>query len=191
MPHRILKLYCLIALLMSMMTRVAFAQQFQNFDVALYARVYEVQQMKDLNWLKDRFDIISRNVHVDKVYVETHRDMVVADQQTIDQVKRFFQERGVKTSGGITITVNERNRFETYCYTNPEHRQKLKEVIEFTARNFDELILDDFFFTNCKCEHCIRAKGTRSWTRFRLDLLDEAARNAWSALPWPWSRSMR
>ncbi|RPH98511.1 MAG: hypothetical protein EHM72_12745 [Calditrichaeota bacterium] len=157
------------------MTRVVFAQKFQNFDVALYARVYEVQQMKDLNWLKDRFDIISRNVHIDKVYVETHRDRVVADQQTIDQVKRFFQERGVKTSGGITITVNERNRFETYCYTNPEHRQKLKEVIEFTARNFDELILDDFFFTNCKCESCIKAKGDRSWTDFRLDLLTRAA----------------
>jgi hypothetical protein len=64
----------------------------------------------------------------------------------------------------LPITVNERNRFETYCYTNPEHRKKLKEVVEYTARLFDEIILDDFFFTNCKCESCIQAKGEKSWT---------------------------
>jgi hypothetical protein len=41
---------------------------------------------------------------------------------------------------------------------------------------FDEFILDDFFFTNCKCELCIAAKGDRSWTDFRLDLMKEAAK---------------
>jgi hypothetical protein len=66
--------------------------------------------------------------------------------------------------------------FETYCYSEPEHRKKLKEVVEFTARNFDEFILDDFFFTNCKSDSAIREKGTRSWTAYRLALMDEAAR---------------
>jgi hypothetical protein len=49
-------------------------------------------------------------------------------------------------------------------------------VVEYTATLFDEVILDDFFFTNCKCETCIRAKGERSWTQFRLALMEEAAR---------------
>ncbi len=153
----------------------AFADSYKNFNAAIYTRVYEVQKMDDLEWLEENFDVIQKHMKIDKIYLETHRDMVVAEQSTLDKVKKFFHDRGISTSGGITITVNERNRFETYCYSNPEHRQKLKEVVELTARNFDEVILDDFFFTSCKCEKCIAAKGDRSWTDFRLQLLTDAA----------------
>ncbi len=150
---------------------------YKNFDVALYARVYEVQKMKDPAWLESHWEAVSKHMKVDKIYLETHRDMVVIDQETLDKAKAFFVSKGVKVSGGITVTVNERNMFETYCYSEPEHRKKLKEVVEFTARNFDEFILDDFFFTNCKSDSAIREKGTRSWTEYRLALMDEAARN--------------
>ena len=114
---------------------------------------------------------------MDKVYLETHRDTIVADEATIEGARRFFQERGIRTSGGITLTVNERNRFETYCYTKPAHRQKVQEIVEYTARLFDQVILDDFFFTNCKCASCIQAKGDSTWTEFRLALMAEAAQN--------------
>ena len=150
---------------------------YKNFDVAIYSRVYETKQMKDPAWLESHWEAISRNMKVDKIYLETHRDMVVVDQETLDLAKKFFVSKGVKVSGGITATINERNRFETYCYSNPEWRQKLKEVVEFTARNFDEIILDDFFFTDCKSDSEIQAKGDRSWTAYRLALMDEAGRN--------------
>jgi hypothetical protein len=132
--------------------------------------------MGDLGWLEPRWNELSRQVKIDKIYLETHRDMKVAERETILKLKRFFQARGIVVAGGITATVNEMNRFETFCYTNPEHRKKLREIVEYTAGLFDEIIFDDFFFTNCKCESCIRAKGSKSWTRFRLDLMDEAAR---------------
>jgi len=154
------------------------AAGYNNFTTAVYARVYEVIKMgEDAQYLEKNFDEISKHLHVDKIYLETHRDMIVAEQETITKLKEYFADKGVKTSGGITITVNERNRFETYCYSNPEHRKKLKEVVEFTALNFDELILDDFFFTSCKCELCIQAKGSMNWTEFRLQLLTDAARD--------------
>ncbi len=149
---------------------------YKNFDVAVYSRVYETQQMKDPAWLESRWEAASKYMKIDKVYLETHRDLVVVDQATLDRAKKFFQSKGVKTSGGITVTVNERNQFETFCYSDPEHRKKLREVVEFTARNFDELILDDFFFTSCKEDVEIQAKGTRSWTEYRLALMDQAAR---------------
>jgi hypothetical protein len=150
--------------------------RYRHFSVAIYSRVYEVQQMADLEWLRSRFDVMQRYIKVDKVYLETHRDLVVAEEATLEQAREFLTSRGVQVSGGITITVNERNRFETYCYTKPEHRQKLKEVVAYTARLFDEVILDDFFFTTCKCASCIAAKGEQSWTEFRLALMTEAAR---------------
>ena len=150
---------------------------YDNFEVSVYARSYEVRQMDDLKWLEPIWDMISNQVHVDKIYLETHRDMVIVDEKTLEKVKKFFNSRGVKTAGGITLTVSEMNRFETYCYSNPEHRRKVKEIIELTARHFDEIILDDFFFTDCKCELCIRDKGEMSWTDFRLKQMTEAAQN--------------
>lgn len=149
--------------------------RYRNFNVAIYCTVYDVQKMADLAWLEQRFDVISRHIKVNKVYLETHRDAIIAPEATMKQAKRFFVARGVKTSGGITYTVNERNRFQTYCYTDPEDRQKVKEIAEYTASLFDAFILDDFFFTNCKCPQCIAAKGNRSWTAFRLAQMTEAA----------------
>jgi hypothetical protein len=153
------------------------ARGYENFKVSVYSRAYETREMNDVKWIETRWTELSRQVHVDKIYLETHRDLIVVDEATIEKAKKFFAERGVQTAGGITLTVNERNRFETFCYTNPEHRRKVKEIVEYTARHFDEVILDDFFFTNCKCDLCIRAKGDKSWTEYRLGLLAEAARD--------------
>lgn len=153
------------------------APGYKNFKVAVYARAYEVRQMNDLKWLEPIWTEITDQVNVDKIYLETHRDLIIVDEKTILTAKKFFNSRGITTSGGITLTVNEGNRFETFCYSNPEHRQKVKEIVEFTARHFDEIILDDFFFTDCKCALCIKAKGNRSWTQFRLEQLTEAAQS--------------
>jgi hypothetical protein len=170
-----LRAFCLAPV--AVLALLAGGNNYKNFDVALYARVYETQQMKDPAWLESRWAAVSRHMKVDKIYLETHRDTVVVDQAVLDQAKRFFLGKGLKVAGGITITISERNRFETYCYSNPEHRAMLRKVVEFTARNFDEFILDDFFFTDCKADSDIAAKGNRTWTQFRLEQMDEAARN--------------
>jgi hypothetical protein len=150
------------------------ASGYANFAVAVYARVYEVQQMQDLAWLTPRWNVMSSHVKVSKIYLETHRDTRVADEATVATAREFFEARGVQAAGGITLTVNESNRFETFCYTNPEHRAKVKAVAEHTARLFDEVILDDFVFTSCKCARCVLAKGQRSWTDFRLELMQQS-----------------
>jgi hypothetical protein len=149
---------------------------YKNFKVAVYARAYEVEKMNDLNWLEPIWTEISRQVKVDKIYLETHRDSLLVKKETIEMARKFFESHNVEVAGGITLTINESNLFETFCYSNPEHRQKVKEIVEYTAGLFDEIILDDFFFTNCKCELCIKGKGDQSWTDYRLKLLDEAAR---------------
>ncbi|MCU0519519.1 MAG: hypothetical protein MUF84_02345 [Anaerolineae bacterium] len=152
-------------------------ERYEHFNVAIYARSYEVREMANPGWLEARFDVMQRHVRVRKVYLETHRDTVMADRATIEGARRFFADRGIATAGGITYTLNERNRFQTYCYTRPESRAKVREIAEFTASLFDEFILDDFFFTNCKCPACIDAKGDRSWTDYRLGLMAEASQS--------------
>jgi hypothetical protein len=148
---------------------------YKNFKVAVYCRAYEVDRMADLNWLDSLWNHISKQVHVDKIYLETHRDLLIVKEQTLKDAISFFNEKGLEVGGGITYTVDEMNNFETFCYTSPDHRQKVREIAEYTARFFDEIILDDFFFTSCKCDRCIEAKKERSWTAFRLELMKQAA----------------
>jgi hypothetical protein len=175
--RRFTQLRVVLLALFAVFAAVAGGNNYKTFDVSLYSRVYETQQMKDPAWLESRWAAVSKYMKVDKIYLETHRDTVVVDQATLDQAKKFFQSKGVKVAGGITVTVSERNQFETFCYSNPENRALLQKVVEFTARNFDEFILDDFFFTDCKADSDIAAKGNRTWTQFRLAQMDEAARN--------------
>jgi len=155
----------------------AAGQQYKNFRVAVYSRAYETREMGKREYIEPIWNELSAQLKVDKIYLETHRDLIIVDQPTLDAAKQFFKSRGVAVAGGITYTVSEPNRFETFCYSNPEHRKKVREIAEHTARNFDEFILDDFFFTNCKCDLCIKAKGTKSWTEYRLELMTEAAQS--------------
>lgn len=153
------------------------ASAYDHFKVAVYTRAYEVQQMADPAWLEAHWDRIASQMHIDKVYLETHRDLLIVDDATIEAAKAFFAARGVETAGGITFTIDEPNRFETFSYANPEHRAKVREIVEHTARHFDEIILDDFFFTSTKSSYDVAAKGDRSWTDYRLDVMAEAGRN--------------
>src|SRR4051812_39778764 len=155
----------------------SYAQQYKNFKVSIYCRAYEVRQMGDTtNYLKPIWNEISRQMKVDKVYLETHRDLIIVDQQTLNIAKKFFKDRGIQLAGGITLTISEPNRFQTFCYSDPNDRKKVKELSEYTAKNFDEFILDDFFFTNCKDDEAIKDKGNKSWTQYRLDLMADAAK---------------
>jgi hypothetical protein len=150
---------------------------YDNFKVAVYCRAREVSRMTDTAWLEARWKEISSQVHVDKVYIETHRDQLLVDDAALEAAKKFFRAHGVAVAGGITFTISEPNRFETFSYSNPEHRAQVKRIAEHTAKHFDEFILDDFFFTSTKSEFDIAAKGNRSWTDYRLDVMVGAARD--------------
>jgi len=151
--------------------------KYDNFKVSVYTRAYEVQNMTDPAWLDSTWNIISSQMKVDKIYLETHRDLNIVKADDMKRIIKFFKDRDVEVAGGITYTISEANNFQTFCYKNPEERAKAKEIIELTASLFDEIILDDFFFTDCKCDYCVEAKGNRTWTDYRLELMDDAALN--------------
>ena len=162
-----------LALLFPSLSR---ADQYKNFRVAVYIPIFVVSQMKDPKYLESSWDTITKGVKVDKVYIETYRSHQLADEQLLETLKKFFTDHGVQVAGGIAFTADEAHQFESFCYTDPQDRDYVKHISELTARHFDEIILDDFFFVNSKKDSDIAAKGDKSWTQFRLDLMDEAAR---------------
>jgi hypothetical protein len=149
-----------------------------NFRVATYIPVNIVERMaNDPAWLKSSWQQINSGVHIDKVYIETYRSRNIAPAAAIDAVKKFFEDQGVQVAGGIAYSDLDHGQFRSFCYTSPADRAYVKHVAELTARHFNEIILDDFFFNNTKEASDIAAKGDQSWSEFRLKLMDEVSRD--------------
>lgn len=132
-----------VILLMAVVSAIM-AGEYKSFKVSIYTRAYEVAKMADEHWLDSTWQVITQQLKVDKIYLETHRDLLIVPDETLQKAKKYFEERGLEVCGGITYTISEPNLFETFSYSNPEHRRKVQEIAEHTAKNFDEFIPDDF-----------------------------------------------
>lgn len=157
---------------------------YENFRAAIYCTAQTLSAI-DGRRLEREWEFLEKYVGVDKVYLETFRNGTLVPEGQIRMIRDFFQSHGVETAGGITaVTPNlseedgKRQRlFSTFCYSNKGMRDKLKEVAEYTAGLFNSFILDDFFFTSCTCEDCIRERGNRSWSEFRAEKMREVSEN--------------
>jgi hypothetical protein len=170
-----MKMLCLAIALIALGTP-AQAGKYKNFKVSTYIRAQDVARMADDKFLNETWETVSSQVDLDKIYLETHRDAFTVDEKTMKKVKKFFLAKGLEVGGGITYTRSEPTDFETYSYARENERQQVREVAEYTARLFDDFILDDFFFIDLKNDDEIAAKGTRSWTEYRLRLMADAGR---------------
>ena len=68
-------------------TQTLMAGNYKSFKVSVYTRAYEVEKMKDLHWLDSTWNIISSQLTVDKIYLETHRDLLIVPDETLEQAK--------------------------------------------------------------------------------------------------------
>ena len=166
-------------------------KHYRNFKTVVYIPA-QVADAFTKEKLSEEYDFFEKYIGLDKVYLETHRGSVGAgsggvdvDRDKIGWIRDFFESKGVEVSGGITTTIDDfegaepdkRRIFNTFCYSDPAMRERIKSISEYTAELFDEVILDDFYFTNCTCERCIRDKGDRDWVSFRKDLMKDVSKN--------------
>lgn len=151
---------------------------YQSFIVSTYATQRTVQSLAngDLDparsWAK-----LTRNLKVDKIYIEVMRNHTLVDEASLDKLIRFYQSRGVEVCGGLAFSVSEANGYQGFDYADPENRAFAKKAVQLAARHFNEILLDDYFFFDRKTDFDIHAKGRRSWTQYRLDTMREATRD--------------
>ncbi|MDR3309965.1 MAG: hypothetical protein LBS90_01280 [Oscillospiraceae bacterium] len=158
--------------------------RYKNFKSVLFCTAPNMINLTEKQ-LRRQLDWFNTYVGVDKVYLEPYRDGTLIPEEQLEMLIRVFKDCGVEVSGALTTTCNdltpehkEKVRFSgTYCYVNKEMRDYLVTTVEYTARHFDEFILDDWFFTYCTCDECRAAKGGRSWEDFRTELLAEVSEN--------------
>ena len=140
MKNLIKILFAVIAVWMTMPIVVAKQRKFENFKVSTYIRAQDVARMDDDKFLKSTWEVVSQQVELDKIYLETHRDAYTVPEKTMLKVKKFFESKGLEVGGGITYTRSEPTDFETYSYARPDERKIVKEVAEYTAKLFDDFI---------------------------------------------------
>lgn len=151
---------------------------YSNFGLALYCTAPFLDKLDDLSEFDRSFGFLEKHLDVSKVYLESYRSGIHISREKLLSFRQYFNDRGIATSGGIaTTSESEFANFHSLCYTREKDRAMLKAVVELTASLFDEIILDDFFFTNCKCDSCIKAKGERSWPEFRTALMQEVSKD--------------
>ena len=157
---------------------------FKHFKTGIYCTAQTLSRL-DEERLEKEWEYLEKYVGIDKVYLETYRGDTTVDREHMQIFIDFFRGHGVEIAGGITTVTpdlseedTKRQRLlHTFCYSNPGMRDRLKQIVEYTAGMFDEFILDDFFFTACRCEDCIREKGDRTWVDFRAAKMEEVSRN--------------
>ena len=154
-----------------------FAGNYTNFDVAIYIPAGAVRSFENPRTLSNNWRRISSQLKVDKVYIEVQRNRELAGDDLLERVKKFFLDRGVRVAGGMALSDGGSGQFRSFCYTNPKDREFVKNAAQLAARHFDEVIQDDFYFVTTKYDSDIAAKGRKSWTEFRLDLMRDAAKN--------------
>jgi len=121
-----------------------------------------------------------RKMGLSKVYVETFRSNYQADAGTLKTARDFFRQAGLKVSGCVTTTQfgKPTTGWEVgACYTNRANQEHLASIFRFTAELFDEIMIDDFFFTDCECSECSAAKGSMSWPQYREKLMLQVSRD--------------
>jgi len=156
--------------------------KYRNFTTVVYIPA-EVARRATSESLAADVAFLQKYIGIEKVYLETHRSGTDVPEEQLRMIMEHLTRQGIAVSGGITTTIDDfegaeagkARLFGTFCYTDPAMRDRLREISERTAKLFDEIILDDFFFTNCTCERCIRAKGQRDWVTFRRELMRDVS----------------
>jgi len=120
-----------------------------------------------------------RDTGVTHVFIESFRDGYTAERKTLENAKKRFEREGFEVSGCVTTT--RMGKLSTgwnviSCYTNKGTQDELKRIFEYTASIFDEIMIDDFLFTDCQCDECKAARGDRSWVDYRCDLMVKLSR---------------
>jgi hypothetical protein len=102
---------------------------------------------------------------VTKVYLEEFRDDYQAVSATLMRARDHFLAQGFLVSGCVTTTrvgkPSDHWSSEISCYTDPAAQDHLQSIFKYAASLFDEIMIDDFWFTDCTCSNCDAARRSQ------------------------------
>jgi len=135
-----------------------------------------------------------RQTGVTKAYVESFRDGYQARDEVLANARDRLRAAGMDVSGCVTPTRVGRQSTGwnlISCYTDSTTQQRVAEIFTQAARLFDEVMIDDFWFTDCACPECDAAREARTvrigdrtypvqgdtWEDYRCELMVRLSRD--------------
>jgi len=123
---------------------------------------------------------------VERVFLEVYRGGAMATEEDLRACRDALRATGIHPSGGLTTTcMSKRSSLRAakqtvygtpaspnttrFCLSAENTAEHFEHCARLAGRLFDELILDDFYFTDCRCAECEAARGGRSWAQLRMD----------------------
>ncbi len=116
---------------------------------------------------------------ITKAYIEVYRGGLVIEKGLLQEVRDLFEKNQIEVVGGIATVpgenfgIRQEAQLGWFNWQNPKTRADLEEVMMMSAEVFDEFIIDDFLCTADTSIESKVAKGDRSWSQYRRDLLTE------------------
>lgn len=114
---------------------------------------------------------------ITRAYIEVYRSGLVIEQSLLEEVRDMFLQNDIAVTGGIATVpgdnfgVRQEGPLGWFNWQNPKTQEDLKAVMKMSAAVFDEFIVDDFLCTSDTSLESKSAKGDRSWSEYRRDLL--------------------
>ncbi len=104
---------------------------------------------------------------VTKVYVESFRDGYRAPREGLGRARDRLRSGGLEVFGCVTTTRLGKPSTGwkgIACLTDRTNQERLRAEFEFAAGLFDEIMIDDFWFTDCACPACDAARRAKTVT---------------------------
>ncbi len=140
----------------------------RNEDVHRVSTLITAQQVRDLLGSEEGIDAAiawCKATGVTKVYIEVFRDGYRAERDTLARAKERVAAAGILVSGCVTTTqVGKASTGWKIipCFTDEKTQAALQSIFEYAAGLFDEIMIDDFYFTDCACPECDAARAAKT-----------------------------
>jgi hypothetical protein len=162
-----------------------------------FSTLFSAQNVRDLLSTEQGLDAAidwCKKTAVTKVYVEVFRDGYQAEPAALQHAKERFMAAGFAVSGCVTTTAIGKSSTgwgrTISCYTDQPTQAKLQAIFEYAASRFDEIMIDDFWFTDCACADCDAARQAKrvaigervypvqgdTWEDYRCELMVRLSR---------------
>ncbi len=152
--------------------------KYENFELSVYMTGGDIESVFSEPGRAEReLAFLQKHLAVTKVYVEFFRGECT-DRALLLTARDFFKARGLRVATGLMpVSARYSPTGRMICFTDPAVEALFDEMLGFAASEFDEIMVDDSFATDCTCPRCRAAKGDRTWQEFRTALMTDFSKN--------------
>ena len=154
-----------------------------DLRVNVYITASSVKKLAGKKALREEASSKIRRFGTSKVCLEVYRSGNVLSRGELERVRDYFVSQGYAVSGAIATTpggdtgVRQEGPLTWFNWQNEKTQRDMTEIVANAAPLFDEFIIDDFLCTGDVSEESNSARGDRSWSDYRRDLMCDVSRN--------------